>query len=146
MSCLQIIKMPGELSSLEFPACSIENKYDVLEIRSITKRLADAIGLDPEREYQLEAVVTEFTEMVTKPRRTGSISLRLIKEGEKKGIEVLARNNRLGKKRSRAFLERKNALLGKSLLELAAEEKGNNLQFSHSLGKGLEIKVIEWAK
>lgn len=131
---------------IEFPAYSIDDRYDVLEIRDTAKKLANAIGLDHEREYHLEAIVTEFTEMVTKPRRTGSISLRLLKEGKKKGIEVMVRNNRLGKKRSRAFLERKNALLGKSLLELAAEEKGNNLQLSYSLRKGLEIKAIEWAK
>ncbi len=131
---------------IEFQAYSIDDKYDILEIRNTARKLADSIGLEQEREYQLEAVITEFTEMVTKPRRTGSIILRLIKEGEKKGIEVLVRNNRLGRKRALAFLERKNALLGKSLLDLAAEGKRNSSQISYSLGKGLEIRSVEWAK
>ncbi len=131
---------------IEFPAYSIDDKYDILEIRNTAKKLAGSIGLEQEREYQLEAVITEFTEMVTKPRRAGSISLRLLKEGEKKGIEVLVRNNRLGKKRARAFLERKNALLGKSLLDLAGEGERNSSQISYSLGNGLEIRSVEWAK
>jgi len=129
---------------IEFQAYSIDDKYDILEIRNTARKLADSIGLEQEREYQLEAVITEFTEMVTKPRRTGSIILRLIKEGEKKGIEVL--NNRLGRKRALAFLKRKNALLGKSLLDLAAEGEKNNSQISYSLGQGLEIRSVEWAK
>ena len=131
---------------IEFQAYSIDDKYDILEIRNTARKLADSIGLEQEREYQLEAVITEFTEMVTKPRKTGYISLRLIKEGGKKGIEVLVRNHRLGKKRALAFLERKNALLGKSLLDLAAEGERNSSQLSYSLGNGLEIRSVEWAK
>ena len=131
---------------VEFLADSIDDKYDVLRICDVVKELADSIGLEQERESRLQGIVIELTEMITKPRRTGSISLHLVKEGERKGLEVIARNNRLGMKRARAFLEMKNALLGKSLLDLAAEEKRNRSQFSYSLGKGLEIKAIEWAK
>ncbi len=130
----------------EFLADSIDDKYDVLKICEVVKELADSIGLEQERESHLQGIVIELTEIITKPRRTGSIGLHLVKEGEKKGLEVIARNNRLGMKRARAFLEMKNALLGKSLLDLATEEKGNRSQFSYSLGKGLEIKAIEWAK
>ena len=138
--------MLKQTKMIEFSADSIDDKYDVLKICDMVKKLADSIGLEKEREARLEAIVTEFTEMVTKPRRTGSISLRLLKEGEKKGIEVAVRNSRLLKKTAKAFLERRNALLGKSLLDLAAEEKENSFQLSYSLGKGLEIKAVEWAK
>ena len=131
---------------IEFPADSINDKYDVLKICDRVKKLALSIGLEQKREFRLEAIVTEFTEMIAKPRRTGFISLRLLREGEKEGIEVMVRNNRLGMKRARAFLERKNALLGKSLLDLAAEEKEKNSQLSYFLGKGLEIKAIEWVR
>ena len=96
----------------------ITNERDVVEASSEAQRLGEMIGFSRTKYFMISTAVSELGTNIYRYAQSGSITLRVLENEEKKGIEVVAKDN------------------GPGITDIEAAMK-DNYSTSNSLGVGL---------
>lgn len=123
----------------------IKSENDILSSRSAVKELAREIGFGIVDQTKIATSISELTRNVIKYAKEGSLKIKPIIEGGRKGIEIICEDKGPGIKNIEDRLDKGGSTSGGLGLGLTgAKRLMDEFKIESKDGKGTKIMVIKW--
>jgi len=123
----------------------IRNNFDVAEATLAAQRLAELAGFTRSQQFMVSTAVSELARNIFVHAKTGEVTIRIVEEDSRKGIEVVAEDRGPGIADVEAALKDGFSTSGGLGLGLpGARRLMDELEIETKLGEGTRVTARKW--
>jgi serine/threonine-protein kinase RsbT len=123
----------------------IRNNFDVAEATLAAQRLAELAGFTRSQQFMVSTAVSELARNIFVHAKTGEVTIRVVEEDSRKGVEVVAEDRGPGIADVEAALKDGFSTSGGLGLGLpGARRLMDELEIETKLGEGTRVTARKW--